>query len=374
MVEEIDVDKNRKLSFLEWACAIYSKSWDKLHAPSVDPEEVARAEALLKQAAEEEAARKEAEAHARQVEDEKRITELRAKAQKAQAEQSVEEAKAAKEALDLELKRQAEDLKQRHADEAAEKARKEAVAAAERANSLKRQGVAGKVALFKYAAHDTKDPTRENEAKLKQEVAKKKQIRQQEIEAFAKKKLADEETARKKAEAEEAHKQALVAEEQARLAAERKVKAQRETLEAAQKAVAAEEERKKALEGQEASKREKEIYEQKKREDEEKKRLIREEEERKRAEGRAKLMSKSSLWNNNSASQVVNSIPANANLKKGTQTVEKSSLPQTSLLGQIRKGTHLSKTPGAIVPSDDLTDEQMVDYVADQIRKTSVAQ
>jgi len=174
MVEEIDVDKNRKLSFLEWACAIYSKSWDKLHAPSVDPEEVARAEALLKQAAEEEAARKEAEAHARQVEDEKRITELRAKAQKAQAEQSVEEAKAAKEALDLELKRQAEDLKQRHADEAAEKARKEAVAAAERANSLKRQGVAGKVALFKYAAHDTKDPTRENEAKLKQEVAKKK--------------------------------------------------------------------------------------------------------------------------------------------------------------------------------------------------------
>ncbi len=31
MVEKIDLDKNRKLSFLEWACAVFGKTWEELH-------------------------------------------------------------------------------------------------------------------------------------------------------------------------------------------------------------------------------------------------------------------------------------------------------------------------------------------------------
>ncbi len=35
MVIDIDIDQNRELSFLEWACAIFNKSWAQLHTPCV---------------------------------------------------------------------------------------------------------------------------------------------------------------------------------------------------------------------------------------------------------------------------------------------------------------------------------------------------
>jgi len=51
MVAQIDHDKNRKLSFLEWACAYFGKSMDVLLAPTVDKEEIAAAEKLFAEAA-----------------------------------------------------------------------------------------------------------------------------------------------------------------------------------------------------------------------------------------------------------------------------------------------------------------------------------
>jgi len=103
-----------------------------------------------------------------------------------------------------------------------------------KAEELKQQGIRGKVAIFKYAAQDVKDPTKENEKLIKEEAGKRRLLKLQEIEALAKKKLAEEEIGRKKAEAEAA-----------RLAAE---KAERESAEASKKKAEAEEESRKAEE------------------------------------------------------------------------------------------------------------------------------
>jgi len=46
MVSDIDLDKNRKLCFLEWCCAVFKKSWQVLHTPSGDPNEVGKLGAL----------------------------------------------------------------------------------------------------------------------------------------------------------------------------------------------------------------------------------------------------------------------------------------------------------------------------------------
>jgi len=356
MVVEIDVDKNRKLSFLEWACAIYGKSWEKLHTLKVvDPEEIARLEVI-------EAEKRKKHDEAQKAEDEKRVAELRAKAEKAAAESSVEDAQRAKQALEAELRRQEEALKEKHAKEAAERARKEADAQSLRAAELRREGVKGKVALFKYAATDRKDPTGENANLIKDQAAKRKLLKQQEIEALAKKKLADEETERKRQEAEEAHKRAMIAEQEAKRAQEVK-----EAAEAEAKRV--EEEKRKLLESGDAKLRA--AYEAKKKEEEEKSRIKREQEEKKRQDGRAKIASKATLWNNNSASDVVKSVAgggAGANLKHGA-TVEKSGLAQANLLGSIKKGTSLHKTPGTMGATDELTDDQKAEFVAEQMKK-----
>jgi len=295
MVSDIDVDKNRKLSFLEWACAIYAKSWDKLHAVATDPEEIAKAEAIQAAALAEEEKRRFVEDEARRIEDEKRVHELRAKAEKAAANEGAEASARAKAELEAELARQADALKRRHADEAAEKARREAEEQATRAASLKKQGVAGKVALFKYAAQDSsKNTTKENEEKLKDDIAKKKAIKQQELEALAKKKIADEETAKKKAEAEEAHRRAEIAEKERLVAEEAKARAEAERLQASAKLKEAEEARQRAEEL--SDKKLRMEYEAKKKEEDEKIKRQKEAEEMKRAEGRAKLAAKSNLW------------------------------------------------------------------------------
>jgi len=367
MVSEIDIDKNRMLSFLEWACAIYNKSWEKLHAPSVDPEEVARAEALVKKAAEEEEARRRAEDEARKHEDEKRILELKAAQERAAADHNADAAANAKKALDAELARQAEELRARHADEAARKAAKDAEEASRRAGELKRQGVAGKVALFKYAAHDSKDSTSNNKAKIQDEVSKKKAIKQQELEAMAKKKIADEEIAQKKAEAEEAAVKAAKAKEEAEHAAAIKAQKEAERIEAERKTAEAEVERKRTEEL--SDKKLRDAHEMKKRETEEKARKIKEEEEKKRAAGRALLASKASAFGDNSAKAVVSSINDKQNLKSAS-TKEKSGLDQVKLLGEIRKGTDLNKMPGDNkTASEELTDDAKADFIVDQIKK-----
>lgn len=113
-----------------------------------------------------------------------------------------------------------------------------------------------------------------------------------------------------------------------------------------------------------------EAYEKKKKEEEEAQRKKKEEEEKKRQEGRAKIANKSSKWNQSSAGEVVKSIENDQKKNlKSTKTVEKTGFEQASLLGQIRKGTLLEKTPGTKTASDELNDEQKAAFVADQMKK-----
>jgi len=358
MVVDIDVDHNRKLSFLEWACAIYSKSWEKLHAQVIDHEVV--------KAAEREAEKKRQEQEiAIQKENEKRLHELQAKQEKAAKDQDAEAAGRAKAELEAELLRQEQETKRRHAEQAAERAKKEAEEAERRAHELKQQGIKGKVAIFKYAANDVKDATKLNEQRLKEDAAKRRLLKQQEIEAMAKKKLAEEEISKKKAEAEEARKKAEAAEKAAAEAA--RVKAQAE-----EEAKKAEEEKQKALEKSDQKMRDE--YERKKKEEEDKQKLKKEEENKIRQAGRDKIAQRAAKWSNNSADQVMKDLDSDnkKNLSKATtNSTEKSGLTQASLFMQIRKGTNLEKTPGAKTASEELTDDQRAAFVADQMKKRS---
>jgi len=354
MVADIDVDHNRKLSFLEWACAIYSKSWDKLHAQVIDQAAV--------QAAEREAEKKRQEQEiAIEKDNEKRLHELKAKQERASKEQNAEAAHRAKLELEAELQRQEQETKRRHAEQAAERARREADAAEKRASELKQQGIKGKVAIFKYAASDVKDPTKQNAERIKEDAAKRRLLKQQEIEAMAKKKLAEEEISKKKAEAEEAKKKAEEAEKAAQEAALKKAQAEEESRKA-------EEEKQRAIEKSDIKMREE--YERKKKEEEDKLRKKKDEEDKLRNEGRSRIANRAAKWNNNSADAVMKDIDTDQkkNLKHAT-TNEKSGLQQASLFMQIKKGTSLEKTPGAKTASEELSDEQRAAFVADQMVK-----
>jgi len=238
---------------------------------------------------------------------------------------------------------------------------------------MKKAGVAGRIALFKYSAQDTKDITKENKAAIDDQVAKKKAVRQQEIEALAKKKLAEEAEEAAKAAAQVAAREAEAAARQAAIALKEKERADQDAKQAAESKAKADEETKKAREGKEATLKEMALYEAKKKEDEEAKKKVTDEIERKRQEGRAKLMNKTSLWNQSSSSQVVSSIPTNAKLT-AAKTEEKSGMQQIQLLGSIKKGTNLTKTPGAKVASEELTDDQRAAFVADRMKGDSVTQ
>jgi len=43
MVQDMDYDNNRELSFLEWSCAYFGKSWRVLHEPAVNQEDIDKA-------------------------------------------------------------------------------------------------------------------------------------------------------------------------------------------------------------------------------------------------------------------------------------------------------------------------------------------
>jgi len=373
MVSDIDVDKNRKLSFLEWACAIYSKSWDVLWTPSIDPEEIAKAEKLQQEAIAYEAKQKALAEEAEKESNAKALEELKASEAKARADGDVDAAARFAEATRLENIRQAEALKKKHADEAAAKAKKAKEEAEKKASDLRKAGVAGMAAKFKYAASDTKDSTKDNKAEIDAGVARRKELKRQELEAIAKAKLAEEEKQKKDIEAAQAAKAAAEAKRVADIAAAAKTKAEQEAAEAAEQKKKTDEETAKAREGKEASLKELAIYEAKKKADEEEKKKVKDEADRKRQEGRSKLASKAGLWTNNSASQVVASVGAGGAKLSSTKTEEKTGLHQAQLLGQIKKGAVLQTTPGAKVKSEELTDDQKADYIADTMRRQSVA-
>jgi len=373
MIADIDKDQNKKLSFLEWACAFFEKSWEKLLSPSSDPEQIAAAEKLFNEAAEKEA-KKQAEAQdAEDASNKKKLDELKAAESKAAAEGNVQAAADAKRASEAEAKRQAEALKKKHADEALRKAQLEREAAEKREQDLKKAGVAGRVALFKYAANDKKDTTKDNKAQIDEQVAKKKAIKQQEIEALAKRKLAEEKEETAKAAAVIADREAKEAARLAALALAVKERADVDAKAAAEEKTKADEETKKAREGKEATLKEIALYESKKKVDEEEKKKIADELEKKRAEGRAKLANKSSLWNSSSSSSVVSSIPTGAKLNNA-KTEEKTGMQQIQLLGSIKKGTNLTRTPGVKVASEELTDDQRADFVAERMKGNSVSE
>jgi len=373
MVSMIDQDKNRKLSFLEWACAYFNKSWEVLLSPAIDLEEIAAAEKIFNEAAAEEAKKQAALQEAEDASNKKRLEELKAAELKAAAEGNAQAAADAKRATEAETKRQAEALKKKHADEAAKKAEADRIAAEKREHELKKAGVAGRVALFKYAAQDKKDTTKDNKAMIDDQVAKKKAIKQQEIEALAKKKLAEEQEAIAKIAAAQATREAEAAARLAQEALAAKERADADAKKAAEEKAKADEETKKAREGKEASLKEIALYESKKKADEEEKKKKADEIEKKRQEGRNKLASKASLWDQKSSSQVVSSIPSNAKLAN-TKTEEKSGLQHAQFLGSIKKGVNLQSTPGAKVASEELTDDQRAAFVADRMKENSVTE
>jgi len=367
MVADIDLDKNRKLSFLEWACAIFNKSWVNLHTPSVDPAEVARAEELANQAYAAAAEKKAKEDFAREQNEKKRLEELRAAMDKSAAEQGVEAAAAAKAALEAELVRQEQERRARDEAEKNEQQRRAEEDKRRREQELSRPGVAGKAALFKYAAQDSQDVTQSNEARIRTEAAKRKAEKEAKLRSEEEKRLADEETARAKKAAAEAAKKAEEAAEAARRAAELAAIAEQERMEAEKRQREAEEEKAKALAGTEAERRQRELYEEARQKAEEEARLKKEAEEAKRNAGRAKIAARAALWNkNNSPGDVIADINqgnVKLNTTGGQPRDTNPALTAAKLQAGIKKGAelkHVSK------PSTDLTEAQKQAFLEDR--------
>jgi len=162
--------------------------------------------------------------------------------------------------------------------------------------------------------HKTKkDTTKDNKAMIDDQVAKKKAIKQQEIEALAKKKLAEEQEAIAKIAAAQATREAEAAARLAQEALAAKERADADAKKAAEEKAKADEETKKAREGKEASLKEIALYESKKKADEEEKKKKADEIEKKRQEGRNKLASKASLWDQNQAVKSCHQFPPTPN-------------------------------------------------------------
>lgn len=260
-VKDIDLDQNRELSFLEWACFIYNKSWQTLHSPSVDPEEIKRAEELQAQAA---------AALAQAAADLEKYNQELAEAE-ALKNMTLEE----REKAIAEKKRHEEEQERKKQEEEEKKQKEEA----EKAAALSQSGVKGAAAMFHYAAKDTKDSTMDNATRIKAEAAARREAKRLEEEKKKKEeeaKIAEEEAAKKAEEAKRAAEEKAKVEEEARLA---------------------EEERKKAEAGSVAAAKEKEAFEKAKREAEEEEARKAEEEKKKREESRAKLAARAALFN-----------------------------------------------------------------------------
>ena len=124
MISQMDADKNHRISFIEWCCAFFEKSYDDLN-DFADEESRERALAAAREAAE----------RARKVEEE------------------IQQAKEREEEI---ARLRAEEI--------------------ERESKL--TGVAGMSAFFKRQAENAKDSTMTNEQKIKEEAARRKELRE----------------------------------------------------------------------------------------------------------------------------------------------------------------------------------------------------
>jgi len=256
LIADIDQDKNRKLSFLEFSCAVLNRSWQTLHEPVGDPDALAELEKLKVQA-ELHKNQSESEREAKRVEEEKALN--------AYLQKSLEKDAALQKHTELEatIKKKKEEEERKRTEE--EEKRKHEVG---------KSGVKGRAAMFDYTASDTADPTSKNAEQIKAEAASRKAKHQSEVEL-------------KKAE-EEAKK----AEEEAKRAADAKKKAEEEAIKKMEEANHAEQERHKAERG----KLERESYEREKAKAEAEERAKKDEDEKKKAESKARLASKAAAF------------------------------------------------------------------------------
>jgi len=193
MVADIDKDKNHKLSFLEFACAVLTRSWQTLHEPTGDPDALADLE-KLKHQTELWKSQSESEREAKQIEEEKALNaSLQKMKEKDLAEQKHTE-------LGAQQKKKQDEEERLKKDE--EDKRKSAVGKA---------GVKGRAAMFDYAGSDTSDKTSKNAEQIKADAAARKAKQQSEQEL----KKADEEAKKAKGEAEKASEAKKKADEEA---------------------------------------------------------------------------------------------------------------------------------------------------------------
>jgi hypothetical protein len=225
LVQDIDLDRNHKLSFLEWACAIFAKSWEELHSEVVVEVNIQETEA-------EKAARGRAEQQrelARQADDRAREVDA-AKDEQARAGALALEEEARKQAL-VEAKIQA--------DEDARKKKK-----ADLEEMKKGSGAASRAKMFGMMAEGDQGMTVEEQVRLAS--------KQRREEKAAKKRIVEE-----KAAAEAAAAEAAVA--KAKADAERAVAEEEAAQEAELSRIKAEEEA--AAEKQRIEDEEKRLYE-----------------------------------------------------------------------------------------------------------------
>jgi len=244
MVKEMDYDHNRELSFLEWACAYFNKSWRELHQPGVNQEDIDRAMAKFRIAMEKEIeagemARKKAEEIRQHESKHEELEEEKVKVAEKELQRKEEEKRVAEE--------------QRRARE----------------DALGQQGIKGMTAKFHYAASDTKDTTKDNETKIKFELEVKRKKKMEEERIELEKKRTNEEKQK---------------------AQEEKEKAEEEKKQAEKEKAAAEEERKQAEQGSAETIKRKQEELKKKEEDD--KRLADEKEKERKAKVQAKLKEK----------------------------------------------------------------------------------
>jgi len=255
-LEIIDVDKNRKLSFLELACAVFKKSWKLLHAPSHDPAQVEMLSQLTSNLAQ---FKLDAEARASMMAEQE--GKLKVLAQTA-AEKRAAAMKIVSE-VEAEIKKLHDEEEKRKLDEEAH--RQAAVSAG---------GAKGKKAMFEHAAADTKDTTTQHAEVIKREAA-------------FRKKMTELNTTLKKAEdeAKQAEEEFNRITEEKKRAEEDAVRLSREQKDADEKRILAEKARK-----------EKDAYEVSKAHEESEAKRKKEEDEKKKAESRAKLAAKAAAF------------------------------------------------------------------------------
>jgi len=256
MVSEIDLDKNRKLCFLEWCCAVFKKSWKDLHTPSGDPNEVGKLSALAGEFSKWKL-NAEAEANKLQLEE-------------VEKKQKAEDAARKLEGLSAKEKETLEQLQKKKAEEDAVKAAEEQ----KKKEALGQKGIKGMAAKFADKADSTKDETASRAEQIKKDAAERK-LKQ------------DLENQKKRAE-EDSRK----AEEDAQRVAQEKDRALKEAAEAKAKADAVEAEREKA----DRARREKEAYEAEKQKQEADAAAAEAEKAKKAAESKAKLAAKAALF------------------------------------------------------------------------------